>query len=376
MTEVKNRQIFYISAFDPRGASSFWQLYNKESLAQSKLTNCEIKTGTRKKINKFCSNWSVDYSKNTQKTKTNFNYLHWDDIIRKHWVKNPFKMMFEGIKCNWHYISSGCLKHVLKLCWPPGLSGAMPLIVAIGTIIFAMIIGLLSFKLLPFSSLINLAFSAIIFLLTFKISITIANRMNLFWILRGHIFFSNLAKKGNPEIDTRIDEFANFIVNQPQGEFDEILLISHCMGTNLAVSVISKIIKNYPEFDVSKIKILSLAQVIPWLSFLPEAVSFKDDLKTVGQSNVRWVDISSPADYICFAMTNPHVMIDADISNSVKILNPKFHKIFSEKEYKEIKKDRLRMHFQYFMAGDNVSKYDFYQITASNNQLEESIKDL
>ncbi len=376
MAKVNNRQIFYISAFDPRGASSFWQLYNKESKAQSILTNSNINIGKRKKKAKFCSNWEINYSKGNAKTNTDFNYLHWDDIIRKHWVKSPFKMMYEGIKCNWHYGSSGCFMNVLRLCWPPGLSGAMPLIVAIGTILFAILIALTAYIFLPFSPIIGSIISIIIFALTFKISITLANRFNLFWILRGHIFFSNLAKKGNKEVDIRINEFAEFIIKNSDNKYDETLIISHCMGTNLAASVISKIIQEHPKFDISKIKFLSMAQVIPWLSFLPEAKSFQNDLKVIADSKVKWVDISSPADYICFAMTDPYAMIDCEISNPVKILNPKFHNIFNPDEYKKMKKDRLRIHFQYFMAGDNIAEYDFYQITASNQILEENIKEL
>ena len=71
---IKNREVFYLSGYDPRGARYYHGLYKKESAKQAKVDDVKIVVSSGKRS-----------SKHQQSTQNNYHFLEWDDIIRKRW---------------------------------------------------------------------------------------------------------------------------------------------------------------------------------------------------------------------------------------------------------------------------------------------------
>ena len=99
----------------------------------------------------------------------------------------------------------------------------------------------------------------------------------------------------------------------------------------------------------------------------------RHELSTVAkQFSPQWVDISAPADGCCTALVDP---LDAVRQMehlecpSPKLLSPRFQTLFTKEEYRQLKRDRFRLHFQYLMAAPLVGTYDYFWITAGPQRL-------
>ena len=82
---IKNREVFYLSGYDPRGARYYHGLYKKESAKQAKVDDVKIVVSSRKRSSKHQQSWQVEYISKEQSTQNNYHFLECDDIIRKRW---------------------------------------------------------------------------------------------------------------------------------------------------------------------------------------------------------------------------------------------------------------------------------------------------
>ncbi len=80
---VKKRVVYYLSGFDPRGVRNYHQMYKEHSKKQSKVNNLSIEISSRHKIKNHIYQWEIEANHNSDNVHTTYNFLSWDDIIRK-----------------------------------------------------------------------------------------------------------------------------------------------------------------------------------------------------------------------------------------------------------------------------------------------------
>ena len=52
-----------------------------------------------------------------------------------------------------------------------------------------------------------------------------------------------------------------------------------------------------------------------------------------------------------------------------KLLSPRFAEMFDAADYRALRRDKFRMHFQYIKAADRPVAYDYFRITAGARTL-------
>jgi hypothetical protein len=380
MNNIQKRHIFYLSGFDPRGASFYHRVFKEEALKQSKLNKIKVNIGARKKQSQYSQVWQIEAQDQGQTVSTQYEFLRWDDIIRQNWVKSFWSIFIDFLSVSWVYITTGTLKRVAKASRTPAITGLYPAIYIAVSGLLAILLCYVSiaifsaFNLAWFGWLIGLALLAA-FIYIAKI---VGDRINVFWLLRIYAFTSRWAAGEIKSIDKRIELFADKVFDTLRNnQQDEVIIISHSVGTMLAVAIGARVAAKIDNHQVKlQLNMITLGECVPLLSLLPKAQVIKDDLAYLSSTeNIYWIDYTSPADGACFPLVDPvKISIsEQQVINSPVLLSTRFYKLYTDAHYQKIRRSFYKMHFLYLMSHDYLGEYDLFAMVMGKQSLQERI---
>ena len=379
---IQRRHVFYLSGFDPRGASFYHRLFKEEAQKQSKINGIKLKIHPRKKQNQYSQAWTIEAQEQGQKVTTQYEFLRWDDIIRKHWIRSFLGIFIDFITVSWIYISTGTLKRVAKTSRTPAITGLYPAVFISLSGVLAILLSTLCIMLLSALGLAVLGwlFGLLVFIAVLYLAKIFGDRINVFWLLRIYAFTAHWAAGDIKLLEQRLDFFADQIFNVLQNnKQDEVIIVSHSVGTMLAVIISARVVRKIDNSQVKqRLNMITLGECIPLLSLLPKAAAIKKDLWCLSSTkNLYWIDYTSPADGACFPLVDP---VKVSLSkpplykNRPLILSTRFHKLLTDQHYKKIRRNFYKMHFLYLMSSDYRGQYDFFAMTTGKQALEQRIK--
>ncbi len=322
---VSQRCVFFISGFDPRGARHYYDLFTAE-LAKNDASSVPsdqappdptYTVSKRRQTQPHTTQWAVDthHSDQAPDTHTDFQFLGWDDIARKHWLTGRFKHWLSHLQVSHRYVLSGFFQKSWKLLPSTTTYLLIPNILILLTALACALIVVLSY--LIGSALFTTTVSKALLAggavggcwLVWRFAHRFEISRKLDWMMRSYAFNARQAHDETPELDARLDQFARQIVERVQQNLDdEIIIVGHSSGSIMVASAMARAIALYPKvFEHSaKIGLLTLGQCIPMLGLLPRANTFRAELATLSiQRDLLWVDLSSTADQICCSKMNP-----------------------------------------------------------------------
>ena len=379
--QVKKREIFYLSGYDPRGARYYYNLYKKEGALQAKVNGLHLDVSSRKRKDKHVQGWEIKSSSKESETETNYHFLEWDDLIRSEWKKSVFSLLLDLIFYVKAYLLSGAFRKYSKN-FPYQMVSLFYPVVYIGLmLILSLLSGWFLFEWLEirYSSLVSMVLSVFLVNSIIYLALWVADKMALFWLLRIFVFSAKYVYDEKPLLHQRIEYFAKIILkslnNSKSNEVDEILIVAHSVGTILMVPILSKVLKEIgSEINIS---VLTLGECIPLVSVIPESIEFQDEMKYIAeQGNITLLDYGTLIDGACFPLLNYFTDINIDVLHKEKFefKSPRFHTLFSKSSYKEIRRNKYLTHFLYFMSTELKGNYDFFEMTAGHNFLRKEIR--
>jgi pimeloyl-ACP methyl ester carboxylesterase len=329
----------------------------------------------RHRLSPIVDGWQILASNDGQGVETDYEFLRWDDIVRKHWPRNELHILRELGFGLWTYFSSGALWRVLRTSWPPFITGLIPtffVTLVYGVALAAGLAGNAIFqKLAGGPGWLGYVLGVSIFAGVVQGGRLLEKRINCHWLLRIYAFTARQGLGRLPDLEARLDAFAERIVSyMRESKDDEVLIVGHSTGTIMAISVVARALALDPRFaDGKQVSLLTVGGCIPMLSLLPQAKAFRDQLAAVASaSDIDWVDFTAPTDGACFALVDPveaSGLPQADDDHArPKLLSTRFVQLFTPQTYRKIRHDWYRMHFQYLMAGELAGDYDYFAITA------------
>jgi hypothetical protein len=412
---VRRRLVFYLSGFDPSGPSRYHQLYQAEGPRQARLSGYQLSVGGRRRLDAHRTEWPVDYVDHAGSTcHTEVQFLRWDDLVRDAWVRSPWRLFWGSIHSLCVYARNGSALRVLQSSWPAFVCLVAPGASALAVCLMALLLGALVCASLwvPDPAATPIWCSALGMSVALITRLMLERRWRLDWLARSAAFILRQARDDTPALEARMDHFGDVVASAiAQSRVDEVLVVGHSSGALLAVSVLARACArlcpreplgsggsaanhaaNEPAFQTAQARpvlgFLSLGQCIPLLSFQPEATRYRQELACVQQwTDLCWVDISSPADGCCFALTDPCEVlhtpggvdgpaVTANVSSppssapNPKLISARFSQLFTAESYRRLRRDRMTFHFQYLKSGDRRGDYDYFQTTAGPRSLQ------
>lgn len=374
--------MFYLSGFDPRGPAFYRRLYQDESARQAAINGMALSVGERTKPSRHSHAWRIQATTDTGEVETSYEFLRWDDLIRKYWQRNELRVLLDYCRVYAMCIANGMFGHVLKTAWPPFVAAVVPLLLMLATLALALGAGWgagLAITAAGGPEALGWAAGLGVFAGVVQLGRRLERRLNSYWLLRIYAFTRRQAGEHLADLEERLDGFARQLVDRARAaQDDEILVVGHSTGTIIAVSVLARALQLDPALASRgpRISLLTLGQCIPILSFLPKARRFRDELARVAHApDIDWVDFTAPTDGACFALVDPvaatGIARQAGVEPKPKLLSARYVTLFTPQTYARMKLNWYRHHFQYLMAGEKVGDYDYFAITAGSQTLGE-----
>lgn len=371
---IAKRHVFYLSGFDPRGASFYHRLYKEEATKQAKLLNSEVNVGVRQRIDQHCHHWPINSNWNgthegKQAVLTDYFFLNWDDIVRQYWERNLVKLILTSIPSYFGYMRCGALSKIAQSYRGPLFSAWYPFLYLFALLMLSSMLAIFSSVVLAdyLQSIPRLILAITIFSACLIAGVRLANQWGVFWLLRTYLFVYQMGLSNSSILLPRIKHFIELIKEKQQNDpADEVLVVGHSVGSIVAVHLMAMYAEQYPHL-VSKVKLVTLGQCVPLQTGMPQAELLNQHLESLkNQHVVQWIDYLARADSLAFF--SDRKLLDMDTRFPVVEIVRFFH-LFPPKIYSLIKRNKLRMHFQYLMATELIGGYDYFTITAGSFSL-------
>ncbi|TXE78372.1 DUF829 domain-containing protein [Campylobacter peloridis] len=371
----QKRDVFYIAGYDPRGYRHYYTMFKKNLAEQNTLLNYDY-TLSKAQVNAYAF-WQIQ----TPCTNTTYTFLSWNDIVKKNWsegIKDALSDCYSFFRI---YTITGLFLKFGKESPHQLITGYYPFFYVLLSLIFTLVCAFGSlFYLQNFHIVLGiLAFIACLVVLP-KMLYKLGKKLAVFWIARICSFCANWEKNSQGELELRMDDFSRVIFEKlKENENDknyELILSAHSVGTVLCINVLTKVLRKCEKENISfkNLKILTLGECIPLVSYQKRSFEFRKDLEYLGSKNLIWYDFTSIIDGACFAQVDFIRTSGVKAQFSPKYLSAKFHTLYKNKDYKKIKKDKYKAHFLYLFATQIQGVYNFFEFIIGKNKLEEKIK--
>lgn len=388
---VRTRKVFYIPGFDPKPPRRYRELYRSEAERQAEISGYEIGLLPRTAEG---FGWLVDGHFGGTRTRADIEVLVWSDIVRDSMGHSLPATYAQAVATVWTYVASGAIRRLAWLRKGPIIAALYPFGVLILQLFAAILIAALAGSLLAgVIGLIPRGFSAIgwdgiagfwiwqvlaamLWWAAFLAGTTIMLRVFKSWddkvfahyLVHDYAFTASRKGAYPPVLEDRMTVFRERIAEALRSDADEVLVIGHSSGAQLAVSLLAGLVRaDRVPANGPVLSLMTLGQVIPMMSFLPKADQLRADLHDLSTSDrLAWIDVSAPGDGCAFALCDPVAVTGVAPTNQrwPIVLSAAFTKTLKPETWKAMRWRFFRLHFQYLCAFDNPGEYDYFQITA------------
>ncbi|WP_171211535.1 hypothetical protein [Ruegeria sp. HKCCA5426] len=366
-SRVRKRRVFYIPGYDPIHPRRYRELYRKESAVQAKLSGFEISVSAKSGEGPY--GWHVRSEQDGAQVQSDVEVLVWSDIVRESMSNSILATYLQLAQTAWVYISTGTLWRLMRLRKGPVIAALYP----VAMLLFQLFLAFgaawaLTAILMPVASWFAILPAALTGYGLLRWFRKADNKLFAYYLM--HDYAYSASEKGvTPDaLETRMSEFSTLIAEALKTDADEILVVGHSSGAHLGVSVLAQVLRSTDRpAKRPELSFLTLGQVVPMVSFLPDAHSLRSDLRYLSQrDDLTWLDVSAPGDGCSFALCDPVAVsgVGTDKSKWPLVLSAAFTQTLSAERWKELRWRFFRLHFQYLCAFDRVGTYDYFRITA------------
>lgn len=379
---VCHRRVFYIPGYDPIHPRRYRELYRKEGAEQARVSGYEITLSPGKGGGRY--GWHVKGKIDGQSVEADFEVLVWSDIVRDSMEQGIAQTYLQLIRTAWTYIASGALFRLMRLRKGPVIAALYPVMFLLVQLLLA---GLVAYGVwrgfsggwhilvpgLPALAWLGLPLGLVAgyaMLLWFKAK---DNKLFAYYLMHDYAYSARSRGANPPELEARMAEFTAEIAKALTEGSDEVLVVGHSSGAHLGVSILADLIRagKLPEHG-PMLGFLTLGQVVPMVSFLPDAHRLRADLNYLcTRDEISWVDVTAPGDGCAFALCDP-VSVSIHPPEGKRwplVVSAAFTQTLSPERWKALKRRFFRLHFQYLCAFDQPGNYDYFQITAGPQTL-------
>ncbi|NDW47510.1 hypothetical protein [Ruegeria sp. PrR005] len=370
--QVRRRRVFYIPGYDPIHPRRYRELYRKESAEQARISGYSV--DLKPKTTKGPYGWHVSSKQDGAEVEADVEVLVWSDIVRGSMSNSIPATYAQLARTAWTYIASGVLWRLMRLRKGPVIAALYPVGMLLAQLLTALLLVWLGWWLgglteWPFAALAGLAAGAGAGVYLLRWFQSKDGKFFAYYLMHDYAYSARWRGANPPELEERIAAFADRIAEALEGDADEVLVVGHSSGAHVGVSVLADLIRaGRVPADGPALGFLTLGQVVPMVSFLPEAQRLRADLHYLcARDELSWVDVSAPGDGCAFALCDP-VAVSGVAPATGKcwplVLSAAFTQTLSPARWAELRWRFFRLHFQYLCAFDRVGDYDYFRITA------------
>lgn len=361
------RQVFYLPGYDPFHPRRYRELYRKEAKAQAAVSGYDIALRARKGDGPY--GWHVAARIDGRPSQVDMQVLVWADIVKASMAHGIAATYLQMLRTAWVYLASGALFRLMRLRKGPMIAALYPVAFLLGQLGIALLagVGLAGELARGVHSAAGWVVGPPLVWLILRLFRRWDNKVFAYYLMHDYAYSAQARGATPPELQARMRAFQGQISLALAGNVDEVLVVGHSSGAHLGVSILADLVRQGLPARHPALSFLTLGQVVPMVSFLPEARQLRADLAYLSASDaLTWIDISAPGDGCAFALCDPVAV--SGVAPAGKrwplILSAAFTQTLSPERWKALRWRFFRLHFQYMCAFDRPGDYDYFQITA------------
>lgn len=374
---VRRRRVFFIPGHFPVPWDTYRDLYRRQAVLQAAA--CGYDVAIKAGMDEDGFGWRVASMMNGQPTRTQVEVLTWSDAVHPGRWTGPLETYRALARTVWIYIATGAIFRIAQVRRRPLLAAFYPVAALLAQAFIALALGWAMLRVVSRMGaelgVHDLVATGAGYLLALLIAV-----LTLCWFRDNdkrflayhlmHALAGSVRLRGAypPELEQRLANFRTKISASMLSDADEVLVIGHSHGAHLAVSVMSDVLRSAGvAADGPVLSLLSLGQVAPMVSSLPNAARLRRDLQYVSQSHdVTWVDVTAPDDACCFVPCKPAQTARAPTVeiHAPLVTSAVFGKTVPLALRRPLCWPFFQRHFQYLCATDQTGGYDFLAISA------------
>ena len=276
---VRKRRVFYIPGYDPIPPRRYRELYRTESALQAEISDYQISVSAKSGDGPY--GWHVTSRQGGVEVSVDVDVLVWSDIVRDSMSTSIPATYLQLFRTAWTYISTGTLRRLMRLRKGPVIAALYPVGMLLAQLFLAIVLTLaLSWAFRPFLGWIGMipaVAAACGLLIWFR---KLDGKLYAYYLMHDYAYSARLRGATPIELHQRLRSFSALIRNALQSDVDEVLVVGHSSGAHLGVSVLADLIREGGlRKDGPELSFLSLGQVVPMVSFLPNAQDLRADLQ-------------------------------------------------------------------------------------------------
>ena len=365
------RRVFYVPGYDPIHPRRYRELYRSEGRDQARISGYQMDLKPKKTKGPY--GWHVTGRMDGQTCETDVEVLVWSDIVKTSMAQGIFATYMQLLRTAWVYIGSGVLFRLMRLRKGPMIAALYPIFALLAQLAVAITagwgLGRLTAMVHPALGLVLGAGLSVLILRLFR---RYDHKMFAYYLMHDYAYSAQANGANPPELEARMFEFGKSIRQALDADCDEVLVVGHSSGAHLAVSILADLIRAGLPQGHGALAFLSLGQVVPMVSFLPNAHRLRADLHFLSaRDELTWVDVTAPGDGCAFALCDPVAVTGVAPANQrwPLVLSAAFTQTLSPDRWRALRWRFFRLHFQYLCAFDRPGDYDYFRITAGAQTL-------
>lgn len=383
------RLVVFVGGFDPRGARHYHRLFSENAARQGEVDGCTYSAGPREALDVGQGAGAHRHARwafHGPQGGGEYVFFDWSDQVRAHWPR-----------ALWRVAAQACMTYALAVTqWRVlrGLRRQVPYTLLSFT--YPLLFGLLAVAAAAGGAFAGWRFAQglpelaqwlVPMVAAFAVlwgAAGLDKLLHVSWLLRIFNFARISAAEDSEVLAARTQAMAEWVrhrVAQQPGL--EVVVLGFSVGSVQAVRLVDALrqpaalvvcggdgaasASDAPNAPVA-VTLLTLGNCIPLFSLMPEAVKLRAALQNLANdSQLYWADISSPGDSVSFGMCDlmrlslrDAAMPAEALHNPRRMCSPRFHKLFDPLAYRLMRRNKMRMHFQYLMASQKRGAYNFF----------------
>ena len=360
------RRVFYIPGYDPFHPRRYRELYRTEAAAQARISGYDL--GLTPKTTAGPYGWHVTARIGGAQVVADVEVLVWADLVKSSMTRGIWGTYGQMLRTAWIYIGSGALFSLMRLRKGPMIAALYPVVFLLGQLVLALLAGWGLGRLVgQVHWALGVAAGAAMVWALLDLFRRWDNKVFAYYLMHDYAYSAQFGGANPPELEARMAVFRDQIRAALGAGHDEVLVVGHSSGAHLTVSILADLIRGGVP-DAVPLGFLSLGQVVPMVSFLPNAGRLRADLAYLCQrSEVTWVDVTAPGDGCSFALCDPVCVTGVAPATGKRwplVVSAAFTQSLTAERWKALRWRFFRLHFQYLCAFDRPKDYDYFQITA------------
>ena len=372
---VHRRLVIYVQGYDPRGLPEYYRMFRREFRRSCDLYGL---TGTVGRIehgaDRLSSYWDAKTGCDVWRVETRYQFLRWDDIIRKDLARPPWWKIVQMYRAMLPAIFNGVVARIAWAHWRFGMFILYPLVLMSAWLLLGLGSGTAVMMLLgnldtPAPLAILAALIAGVGIFAGALWLT-ESRTYLLYLCDDIVATHEYALGQRPDWEARMEQFAVQVAAAVRdSNADETIIVGHSSGSFLAVDILDRAL----TYDASlgqhgpRVRLLTLGANLPIVGFQPQARWFRDKLRRLALArDIDWVDYQSRHDIMNLWPFDPieghGIKLGAERHNPL-VVAVSFRDLWPAENFGRRRWRFFRAHFQFLHANERTgAAYDYYLI--------------